>query len=302
MDVVAALRTFLRVAETGSFSSAALDLSLTQPAVSRQISSLEAHYSTRLLHRSTNGLSLTVEGEQMIPMARKVIDAMEALGDATATENVTTSGRVRISLPAPLGLHVSERLPALLKLHTRLTVETVFREDPSDLVGEGIDIEVRLGDVSDSSLICRRLGWTTAFLVASPGYVAERGQPRDLSEIAEHDCICYSRGGETRAWIFADGADQVRAAISPRMVFNNATAVYRATIAGGGLAILSHILVAGDIASGRLINVLPSLPPARLPITAVYASRRNLPMRVRMVLDFLADAVREDALMTGAAC
>lgn len=112
MDVVAALRTFLRVAETGSFSSAALDLSLTQPAVSRQISSLEAHYSTRLLHRSTSGLSLTVEGEHMIPMARKVIDAMEALGDATATENVTTSGRVRISLPAPLGLHVSERLPA----------------------------------------------------------------------------------------------------------------------------------------------------------------------------------------------
>lgn len=117
----------------------------------------------------------------------------------------------------------------------------MFREDPSDLVGEGIDIEVRLGDVSDSSLICRRLGWTTAFLVASPGYVEERGQPRGLSEIAQHDCICYSRGGETRAWIFADGADQVRAAISPRMVFNNATAVYRATIAGGGLAILSHI-------------------------------------------------------------
>ncbi|MEB2847975.1 LysR family transcriptional regulator [Rhizobiales bacterium RZME27] len=301
MDVVAALRTFLRVAETGSFSSAALDLGLTQPAVSRQISSLEAHYSTRLLHRSTNGLSLTVEGEQMIPMARKVIDAMEALGDTTAAESVTTSGRVRMSLPAPLGLHISERLPALLKRHPRLTIETVFREEPSDLVGEGIDIEVRLGDVSDSSLICRRLGWTTAFLVASPGYVCERGMPSGPDEIAQHDCICYGRGGETRAWMFVDGADQVRAAIAPRMVFNNATAVYRATIAGGGLAILSHILVAEDIASGRLINVLPYLPPARLPITAVYASRRNLPLRVRMVLDFLADAVKEDPLMTGAA-
>lgn len=302
MDVVAALRTFLRVAETGSFSNAALDLGLTQPAVSRQISSLEAHYSTRLLHRSTNGLSLTVEGEQMIPMARKVIDAMEALGDTTAAESVTTSGRVRISLPVPLGLHVSERLPALLKRHPRLTVETVFREEPSDLVGEGIDIEVRLGDVSDSSLICRRLGWTTAFLVASPGYVGERGMPGGPDEIAQHDCICYSRGGETRAWVFVNGADQVRAPIAPRMVFNNATAVYRATIAGGGLAILSHILVAEDIASGRLINVLPCLPPARLPITAVYASRRNLPLRVRTVLDFLADAVKEDALMSGAAC
>lgn len=86
------------------------------------------------------------------------------------------------------------------------------------------------------------------------------------------------------------------------MVFNNASAVYRATVAGGGLAILSHILVAEDIASERLIHVLPCLPPARLPITAVYASRRNLPMRVRTVFYFLADAVREDASMTGAAC
>jgi DNA-binding transcriptional LysR family regulator len=301
MDVVAALRTFLRVAETGSFSSAALDLGLTQPAVSRQISSLEAHYSTRLLHRSTNGLSLTVEGEQMIPMARKVIDAMEALGDTTAAESVTTSGRVRISLPTPLGMHVSERLPALLKRHPRLTVETLFCEEPSDLVGEGIDIEVRLGEVSDSSLICRRLGWTTAFLVASPGYVDDRGIPAGPDEIAEHDCICYSRGGETRTWVLVNGADHVRLVITPRMVFNNATAVHRATIAGGGLSILSHILVAEDIASGRLINVLPCLPPTRLPITAVYASRRNLPLRVRTVLDFLTDAVKEDDMMSGVA-
>jgi DNA-binding transcriptional LysR family regulator len=299
MDVVAALRTFLRVAETKSFSAAAFDLGLTQPAVSRQISSLEAHYNTRLLHRSTSGLSLTVEGERMIPMARKVIDAVEALGETTSEEGGAVSGRVRISLPAPLGLHVSERLPALLKRHPRLTVEAVFREEPSDLVGDGIDIEVRLGDVSDSSLICRRLGWTTAFLVASPAYISERGAPAGPEEIAMHDCICYSRGGETRAWVFVDGADQLRATITPRMVFNNATAVYRATLAGGGLAILSHILVADDIAAGRLVNILPHLPPARLPITAVYASRQNLPLRVRTVIDFLADAVREDAFMGG---
>jgi len=166
MDVVSALRTFLRVAETGSFSGAALDLGLTQPAVSRQVSSLEEHYSIRLFHRSTNALSLTVEGEQMIPMALKVVEAVDALGETASPDGAIASGKVRVSLPAPLGLYISDRLPTFLQRHRGLSVDMVFREQPSDLIGEGIDLEVRLGEVTDSNLICRRIGWTTALLVA----------------------------------------------------------------------------------------------------------------------------------------
>jgi DNA-binding transcriptional LysR family regulator len=297
MDVVSALRTFLRVAEAGSFSAAALDLGLTQPAVSRQVSSLEEHYSTRLFHRTTNALSLTVEGEQMIPMARKVVEAVELLGEAASPEGVIASGKVRISLPAALGLYTSDRLPAFLRQHPAVSVDMVFREQPSDLVGEGIDLEVRLGEVSDSSLICRRIGWTTAFLVAAPGYLEGRDVPVRPAQIADHACICYNRGGEGRFWSFLDGADLEKIKVEPRMVFNNAVAVHRAALAGGGLAVLSHILAGDDIAAGRLIHLMPAFPPVRLPITVVYASRRNLPLRVRTVLDFLVDAVAEDALM-----
>lgn len=296
MDVVSALRTFLRVTETGSFSAAALDLRLTQPAVSRQVSSLEEHYSIRLFHRSTNALSLTVEGEQMISMAQTVIDAVEALGE-TASADGMASGKVRISLPAALGLYISDRLPAFLTDRPGLSVDIVFCEQASDLVGEGIDLEVRLGEVSDSSLICRRIGWTTAFLVAAPSYVQRRGMPSHLLEIPEHDCICYNRGGEGRSWSFLNGADIERVKVAPRMIFNNTGAVHRAVLAGGGLAVLSHILACEDIAAGRLVKVMPAFPPVRLPITIVYASRRNLPTRVRAMLDFLVDAVGEDKLM-----
>ncbi|MGV1872580.1 LysR family transcriptional regulator [Agrobacterium rosae] len=298
MDVVSALRTFLRVAETGSFSAAAIDLGLTQPAVSRQVSSLEAHFAARLLHRSTNALALTAEGEKMIPMALRVIEAVEAIGEAAGTTGSAVSGKVRLSLPAPLGLYISDRLPKLLQRHPSLSIDIVFCEEVSDLVGEAIDIEVRLGDVDDRSLICRRIGWTTAYLVAAPAYLERRGPPSSPQEIVDHDCICYHRAGERQSWFFSNGAAETAVRVAPRLIANNAVAVHRAALAGGGLAILSHILARADIDAGHLIHIMADFPPARLPINVVYASRRNLPLRVRTVLDFLADAVKEDALMT----
>ncbi|WP_429809649.1 LysR family transcriptional regulator [Ensifer sp. B1-9] len=300
MDIVSALRAFLRVAETGSFSAAALDLKLTQPAVSRQVSALEEHLNTRLLHRTTSALALTAEGEHMIPMALRVVEAVDALNEASCAETAMVSGRVRLTLPAPLGLYVSDRLAAFLERHPGLSVELILREEPSDLVGEGIDLEVRLGPVSDSSLMCRRIGWTTAFLVAAPGYLDGRSAPKTPDEIGGHACICYSRAGDGRSWTFSDGSDDIFVRIAPRLVANNAVAVHRAVLAGGGLAVLSHILACPDIEAGRLVNIMPDFPPARLPISVVYPSRRNMPLRVRTVLDFLVQVVREDPLMASA--
>lgn len=297
MDIVCALKTFLRVAETGSFSAAAIDLGLTQPAVSRQVAALEAHLNTRLLHRTTSSLALTAEGEQMIPMALKVIEAVDALSETSCLDGGIVSGKVRISLPAPLGLYVADRLGGLLARQPGLSVELLFREEPSDLIGEGIDIEVRLGTVLDGSLVCRRIGWTTAFLVAAPSYLERRGSPQTPDEIADHECICYSRAGEGRSWSFSDGADEVAVRIAPRLLADNSIAVHRAALNGSGLAILSHILVGGDIEAGRLVNLMPDFPPSRFAINAVYPSRRSMPMRVRTVLDFLIEAVRDDPSM-----
>ena len=297
MDIVSALRAFLRVAETGSFSAAAIDLDLTQPAVSRQVSALEGHLNTRLLHRTTNALALTVEGEQMIAMALRVVEAVDALNEASCVETAMASGRVRLSLPAPLGLYVSDRLAGLLERHPGLSVELVFREEPSDLIGDGIDLEVRLGPVSDCNLMCRRIGWTTAFLVAAPCYLERRGMPKTPDDIGGHECVCYSRAGDGRSWSFSDGSDEISVRIAPRLIANNAVAVHRAVLTGSGLAVLSHILVCPDIEAGRLVNVMPEFPPARLPINVVYPSRRNMPLRVRATLDFLVEAIREDPLM-----
>lgn len=297
MDIVSALRTFLRVAETASFSAAALDLGLTQPAVSRQISALEAELNVRLLHRTTTALALTAEGERVIPMALRVLEAVDELGDSVGKNVGTASGRVRLSVPAPLGLFLSDRLEDLLSRYPSLSVELIVKEEASDLVHDGIDLEVRIGAVSDNGLICRRIGWTTAFLVAAPSYLARRGAPAVPEDIAAHDCLCYRRAGENRIWSFSDGARDIAVRITPRLIANNAVAVHRATLAGSGLSVLSHILALPDMASGALVDAMPDFRPTRLPINLVYASRRNMPLRVRIAADFLVAAVQGDPLM-----
>jgi DNA-binding transcriptional LysR family regulator len=300
MDLISALQTFLRVAETGSFSTAAGERNLTQPAVSRKIAALEKHFDTRLLHRTTNGVALTVEGERLIPMALRVLESVDELGDSVGCHSARAFGHVRLSVPAPLGLYLSERIGDLLRSHPELSIDLIFNDDASDMISERLDLEVRLGTPADSSLICRRIGWTTAFLVASPSYVAQRLPPQKLSDILGHDCISYGRIGDAFTWHFSTGAEDVAVNIMPRMLVNNALGVHRAVVAGSGLAILSHILALPDIAAGRLLNLLPDFPPTRFPIYVVYPSRRNIPLRVRTVLDFLTTAIQQDPSMNGA--
>ncbi|MBX5164871.1 MULTISPECIES: LysR family transcriptional regulator [unclassified Rhizobium] len=297
MDIVSALRAFQRVVETGSFSAAAHDLDVTQPAVSRQVAALEGHFNTRLLHRTTSGLSLTAEGERMLPMALRILEAVEELGDAAGSDGAMASGRVRLSVPAPLGLYLSERLGDLLAVHPKLSVELLLREQSSDMIEERLDLEVRLGSVADSSLVCRRIGWTTAFLVASPTYLARKEAPRAPKDIREHECLCYNRAGGASTWSFSNGSEDISVRISPRLTACSAVAIHRAALAGAGLAVLSHIIAVPDIAAGRLIPLMEDFQPSRLPITVVYPSRRNMPLRVKTVLDFLTDAIGRDPSM-----
>ncbi|MHC2360703.1 LysR family transcriptional regulator [Rhizobium leguminosarum] len=297
MDIVSALRTFQRVVETGSFSAAAHDLDVTQPAVSRQVAALEGHFNIRLLHRTTSGLSLTAEGERMLPMALRILEAVEELGDAAGSDGAVASGKVRLSVPAPLGLYLSERLGDLLAAHPKLSVELLLREQSSDMIEERLDVEVRLGSVADSSLVCRRIGWTTAFLVASPAYLARKASPRTPKDIKDHECLCYSGAGDACSWSFSNGSEDISVRISPRLTACSAVAIHRAALAGAGLAVLSHIVAVPDIVAGRLIPVMNDFQPTRLPIYVVYPSRRNIPLRVKAVLDFLTDAIGQDPSM-----
>jgi DNA-binding transcriptional LysR family regulator len=159
---------------------------------------------------------------------------------------------VRLSVPVPLGLYFSSKLDTHLDLHEDLSIDLILHDKLRDLIDEGIDLQVCVGQVSDSALISRRIGATTAFLVAAPEYVNGRAEPEQPSDLQQHDCIVYHRWGKDDVWWFATPEGIVSVSVRGRFRANNSDAVRRAALNGHGIALLSHLLVAEDISAGRL--------------------------------------------------
>jgi len=294
MDLIAALRTFLRVAEIGSFSAVARERGVTQPAVSRQVSALEEHFGVRLVQRSTHAVTLTEEGRDLVVRAQQLVDSADALQESTGRRRSKPVGSVRVSVPVALGLYLSSKFAALLQKHEELSIDLVLHDQLLDVIEERIDLQVCVGQVSDSSLISRRIGTTTAFLVAAPRYLTGRATPEQPADLQKHDCIVYHRWGRDDVWWLASPEGTVSVPVRGRFRANNAEAVRRATLNGLGISLLSHLLVAEDIGAGRLHILMPAFPPLRFPLTVIYPSRRNLPPRVRAVIEFLTELVQAD--------
>src|SRR6267143_192364 len=172
MDLIAALRTFLRVAEVCSFSDVAEERRVTQPAISRQVSALEEHFGTRLVQRSTHAVTLTEEGRDLVPAAQQLVDSADELQERTGRRRTKPVGRVRLSVPVPLGLYFSSKLNSLLKKHDELSIDLILHDRLRDLIEEGIDLQVCVGEVNDSALISRRIGAGIIVLIA--GLVGSR--------------------------------------------------------------------------------------------------------------------------------
>jgi DNA-binding transcriptional LysR family regulator len=301
VDLIAALRSFLRVAEIGSFSAVAAERGVTQPAVSRQVGALEQHFGTRLVQRSTHAVALTEEGRDLIAAAQQLVDAAEALQDSARRRRGKPVGRVRLAVPVPLGLYLSCQLGRLLDRHEELSIDLVLRDGVSDLIEEGLDLQVWIGAITDSSLISRRIGSTTAFLVAAPRYLSGRTPPSVPHDLTEHECIVYHRWGRDDVWWFSSPEGEVPITVKGRLRTNNAAAVHRAVLDGRGIALMSHLLVANDIREGQLHTLMPAFPPVRFPLYVAYPSRRNLPARTRIVIDFLAELLHADPASAAAA-
>lgn len=299
MDLIAAFRTFLRVAEIGSFSAVAEERGVTQPAVSRQVSALEEHFGTRLVQRSTHAVTLTYEGRDLLPAAQQLVDSADALRESMGKRRGKPVGRVRLGVPVALGLYLSSQLGGLLNKHEELSIDLVLRDDIGDMIEEGLDLQVIVGAASDSALISRRVGATTALLVASPQYLKGRSLPEQPSDLQDHDCIVYRRWGRDDVWWFSSAGGNVSVPVHGRFRANNAEAVRRAILDGRGITLLSHLLVADDVRDGRLRSLMPAFRPLRFPLTIIYPSRRNLPPRVRTVIEFLSELLHADPEMIG---
>jgi DNA-binding transcriptional LysR family regulator len=292
MDTIEALRTFVRVIETGSLSAVAREMNASQSTISRYINQLEDHFGVRLLHRTTRHLSLTDDGIGLHSHARSILESVEGMELALRRHKSSATGHVRLAAPVSLGMQLMKCVPALLARYPGLTVELVLQDRLGDLVEERLDLAVTIGEVPGLSLIKRGLGSVTRIAVAAPDYLQRRGWPRQPEDLANHDCIVRRMTPDDEEWRLTGPEGSIGVAVRGVVSTNNHEAVLNATLIGLGIALLPEYLVGDDLRASRLEHVLPEYGSETAPAYIVYPSRHHLAPRTRVVIDFLIEEVR----------
>jgi DNA-binding transcriptional LysR family regulator len=300
MDLVGTLEVLVRVVETGSFSAVARERGLTQAAVARQISQLEQHFGVRLFHRTTRKLSLTDDGQMLLGLARPVLEGVEGIEAALGRQSASPIGLVRVGINVTAGRFLAERLPSLLAEHPGLKVELVLADRFGDMIEDRLDMALRVGEITDASLVTRPAGTVALLAVAAPSYIERFGKPSTPAGLADHTCIIHDVGPGSDVWTFVTPQGPQGFRVSGGFLANDARAVHGAARAGYGIARLSPLEAFDDLRSGELVRVLSNFQSPGIPINLVYSSRRHLAPRTRLVLDFTLDQVRHVQAMVAA--
>jgi DNA-binding transcriptional LysR family regulator len=300
MDLIGALRCFIRVVETGSFSAVSREIQLSQSAVTRQIAQLEQHFGARLFHRTTRRLSLTDDGQGLLTHARQLVEAADEMEAALGQQSSSPTGLVRLGTSVAGGLFLAPRLPALLERHPGLKVELVMRDQFSDMVDERLDVAWRSGNITDTSLVVRRVGELGRAVVAAPIYLERRGAPSVPEDLAAHTCLIHDAQPDPDTWRFTGPKGPHSVRVNGTFIANDSAAVRLAARAGHGIALLPEIMIVDDLRAGRLYRLLNDYPSQLVPVHIVYPSRRNLAPRTRVVMDFLVEQARETTALLAA--
>jgi DNA-binding transcriptional LysR family regulator len=277
---------FLRVVETGSFTAAAAALRVPKSSASRAVARLEEALGVRLLQRTTRRLTLTDAGQRYLAEVRGPLGRIAEASSEVADMGREPRGVVRVSTAPPVGDEgLLDLFAAFAKQHPRIRVELVVTSRRVNLIEENIDLAIRAGRLDDSSLVARKIAVAEIGLYAAPSYLEERGTPRKLAALADHDAVIYSRGGSS--WRLNGPRGVERVDVTGRLVADDLATVRLLTRAGAGIALIPDAVVRGDIERGALVRVLPSYGLRGQPAHLVSVPLRHVPVRVKLLRDFL---------------
>ncbi|MGD1880370.1 MAG: LysR family transcriptional regulator [Kiloniellaceae bacterium] len=295
MDALEGLPVFVRAVREGSFSATARVLGLTPSAVSKQIGRLEDQLAVRLFNRTTRRLSLTEEGAAFFERASRILADLEDAAAAVSSHRTVVRGRLRVTLPTAFGiLHLLPVLPEFLARHPELTVEIDLNDRFVNMIEEGFDIALRIGDLADSSLISRRLAANRRMVVAAPAYLQGRPVLRHPEDLKDHNCLVYTYRSQRYDWqmVDAEGREHL-ITVSGNFETNNPMMLRAAALDGLGIVMSPLWLLGPDVKAGRLQCVLPDYHWPDSAIQAVYPPGRHLSARVRSFVDFLVERFAE---------
>ncbi|GKS99728.1 LysR family transcriptional regulator [Acidovorax sp. SUPP3434] len=295
MNPLDRMLVFVRVAELSSFTQAADALGIPKAAASVAVQQLESQLGTRLLHRTTRRVQLTQDGQAYYERCKDLladVDELQSMFQQPGGEALR--GRVRIDMSTGIARRVvMPQLPELLQRHPRLEIEISSTDRRVDLVREGFDCVVRVGTVSEPGLVARPLGQLRMVNCASPGYLARAGQPQSVQDLAHHHLIHYvtTLGAKSGGFEYLHEGETVRQPMAGPITVNGAEAYQAACLAGLGIVQAPLIGVHAHLERGTLVQVLPGHPAPPMALTLLYAHRRHLPRRVRVVMDWMAQVI-----------
>ncbi|MGZ5818989.1 MAG: LysR family transcriptional regulator [Burkholderiaceae bacterium] len=295
MNRLEAMQIFVRVAELASFTQAADSMGLPKASISSAVKQLESLLGTRLLHRTTRKVQLTQDGQTVYERSKDLLADMDELQSMFQQGEAAISGRLRVDMSSGVARNiVIPQLPAFLEVHPRLELELSSTDRRVDIVREGFDCVLRVGMLTDSTLIARPLGRFHMVNCASPAYLRRYGTPNSLGDLAHHRLIQYtpSLGAKPAGWEYFDGVRYSNLSMAGVITVNNADAYQAACLAGLGLIQVPQTGVRSLIEEGRLVDVLPQFQAEPMPVSLLYANRRHLPKRVQVFMAWITEIMQ----------
>ena len=290
VDRLEAIRIFSQVVESMSFVRAAERLNLSNTAVSRHVAELERHLQTRLLHRTTRRISLTETGRVFHERCVQILAELDEAEREAAQQATEPRGTIHLTTSINFGTHqVTPAIATFLARHPHVNFDVSLSDRIVDIIEEGFDLAIRIGGTGRENLVARKLGETRLLACAAPAYLARHRAPSVPEDLMHHNCITYEYAIRD-AWAFRDAADREHAVrVAGSLNSNNSDLNVEAAVEGLGIVLEPDFVVAPGLKNGTLVRVLQSFEAAALPIYAVYPSRRFLPAKVRVFVDFLAE-------------
>lgn len=293
MDRLTEVNAFVKVVQTGSFAEAARQMHVSSTIISRHVRELEEWLRVRLLNRTTRHVALTEIGHIVYERCTAVLNQFQALEETAGDWRGVPRGLLRVSAPMVFGTTIlAAKLPEFLARYPHINIDLILTDRHVDLIEDGLDVALELGDLPDSSAMTRILCRLHSGLYANPTYLAAYGHPEKIENLTGHECISHTLFGD--GWSLIDGAGKAHL-VKPtgRLRTNSATVVMMGLVQGYGIGLMPHYLTAEAVASGTLKRVLPDYEPSPIPVRACYHPGRHQAAKLPVFIDFLISAFSE---------
>lgn len=294
LDRITGMRIFVRAVSAGSLSAAGRHLGISPAMATKHVDALEAHLGVKLLHRTTRRLSLTEAGSDYLEACLRILPEIEEAEASAASQRIEARGLLRMNVPLTFGSHyIAPLVPAFSQRHPAVRVELGLNDSQVDLIDGGWDMAVRIGRLADSTLQARRLADCPLVVCAAPAYLDERGVPRKVADLAQHNCLSYTLS-QSKDWAFGrDG--NARVTVSGDLLANNGSALVAAAVGGQGIIYQPQFIVAGALRRGELVVLELDKPAMDVGgIHLLYLPDRRPPAKVRVMADYLIESFKDE--------